>query len=193
MDYAENSKLMDQDMDELKEFIAFSGGFKTPTLFGSVPNQNLHSIGQNGQVDMIIVAPTVFMSKAEELADVHRGFELDPLSVEVVNINQVYNEFSSGMRDVTAIKWFMKMFYDRAKGNQAFMPKYLMLFGDGSYDNRNFTPGNTNLIPTFQSLNSLSPAGSFVSDDYFGFLSDDDVSRDSSLTAVKFNASIFWV
>lgn len=162
------------ETSELREFTAFSGGFLSPTLFGAVQNQNLHAIGQNGNVDMIIVAPSIFMSKAEELADVHRSFEADPLTVEVVSLNHVYNEFSSGMRDVTAIKWLMKMFYDRANGTEGSMPKYLMLFGDGSYDNRNFTPGNTNLIPTFQSLNSLSPAGSFVSDDYFGFLSDDE-------------------
>ncbi len=162
------------ETDVLRKFTAFSGGFLTPDLFGAVQNQNLHALGQNGNVDMIIVAPSVFLSKAEELADIHRSFEADPLSVEVVNLNHVYNEFSSGMRDVTAIKWFMKMFYDRANGVEGNMPSYLMLFGDGSYDNRNFTQGNTNLLPTYQSLNSLSPAGSYVSDDYFGFLSDDE-------------------
>lgn len=63
---------------------------------------------------------------------------------------------------------------DRANGNEAMMPRYLLLLGDGSYDNKNFTPGNTNLIPTFQSENSLSPVLSYVSDDYFGLLSDDE-------------------
>ncbi len=160
--------------DELKEFVAFSGGYKSVRLFGPVGNQNLHGLGQDGVVDMVIVAPTIFMDKAEELADIHRNYDPDPLNVEVVDVNHIYNEFSSGMRDVTAIKWFMKMFYDRANGQEPDMPSYLLLFGDGSFDNRNFTAGNTNLIPTFQSLNSLEPANSFVSDDYFGFLSDDE-------------------
>lgn len=160
--------------DDLREFIAFSSNYYSPNLVGSVKNQNLHALGLNEQIDMIIVSPSQFLAKAEELADIHRSFELDPLNVQVVAINEIYNEFSSGMRDVTAIKWFMKMFYERSAGVPENMPRYLMLFGDGSFDNKNFTVGNTNFIPTFQSLNSLIPADSFVSDDYFGFLSDDE-------------------
>jgi len=160
--------------EELREFIAFSGGFMSPGLFGHVPNQNLHALGVEEPVDMVIVSPGQFKEKAEELADIHRNYEPDPLNVEVVELQDVYNEFSSGMRDVTAIKWLMKMLFDRAAGNEDLMPRYLTLFGDGSYDNRNFTQGNTNFIPTYQSENSLSPTTSYVSDDYFGFLSDDE-------------------
>ena len=167
--------------ETLKEFIAFSGGFKTPVFFGPVANQNLHAAGSSGLINMLIVAPGIFMDKAEELADIHRSYEIDPLSVEVIRLEEIYNEFSSGMRDVTAIKWFMKMLYDRAGGNEALMPRYLLLFGDGSYDNKNFTPGNTNLIPTYQSVNSLAPANSYVSDDYFVLLSDGDGEESSDL------------
>lgn len=160
--------------NELREFVAFSGGFMTPGLFGAVPNQNLHALGVEEPVDMIIVSPSQFTARAEELAEIHRNYAPDPLNVEVVELQDIYNEFSSGMRDITAIKWMMKMLFDRAGGNEDMMPRYLTLFGDGSYDNRNFTPGNTNFIPTYQSENSLSPATSYVSDDYFGFLSDDE-------------------
>ena len=160
--------------DQLREFVAFSGGFMSPGLFGSVPNQNLHALGLEEPIDMIIVTPSQFFDKANELAEIHRNYVPDPLNVEVVELQDVYNEFSSGMRDITAIKWLMKMLFDRAGGNEEMMPRYLTLFGDGSYDNRNFTQGNTNFIPTYQSENSLSPATSYVSDDYFGFLSDDE-------------------
>jgi len=161
--------------DELREFVAFTGSsFKTPSLFGTVANQNIHALGLNGGVDMVIVAPAFMYSQAEELAELHRNYEEDPLNVEVVKLHQLYNEFSSGMRDVTAIKWLMKMFYDRSDGNPDLAPRYLLLFGDGSYDNVNTTQSNTNLIPTYQSLNSLSPVRSYVSDDYFGLLSDDE-------------------
>lgn len=161
--------------EELREFVAFTGsGYLTPYYFGEVANQNLHALGQNGSIDMVIVAPGQFMAKAEELADIHRNHPLDPLNVRVVRLQQVYNEFSSGMRDVTAIKWLMKMLYDRANGDETLMPRYLLLFGDGSYDNRNTGPGNTNLVPTYQSSVSLSPTRSYVSDDYFGLLSDID-------------------
>jgi len=159
---------------ELREFIAFSGGFLSPGLFGSVPNQNLHALGTEEPIDMIIVSPSQFLDRAEELAEIHRTYPPAPLNVEVIELQDIYNEFSSGMRDITAIKWLMKMLFDRAGGNEDMMPRYLTLFGDGSYDNRNFTQGNTNFIPTYQSENSLSPATSYVSDDYFGFLSDDE-------------------
>ncbi|HKL02459.1 MAG TPA: type IX secretion system sortase PorU, partial [Cryomorphaceae bacterium] len=159
----------------LREFVAFTpSNFLQPGLFGRVENQNLHALGLSSRVDMVIVSPGRFRSKAEELADLHRNYEFDPLNVEVVSLGAVYNEFSSGMRDITAIKWLMKMLYDRANGSEELMPRYLLLFGDGSYDNRNFTPGNTNLIPTYQSENSLNPVSSHVSDDYFAFLSDDE-------------------
>lgn len=159
--------------EHIREFIAFTGEYKKPALFGVVENQNLHALGGT-DIDMVIVTPANLVNKAEELADLHRNYERDPLNVEVVNLQKIYNEFSSGMRDVTAIKWFMKMLYDRSNGNTDIMPHYLLLFGDGSYDNKNFTPGNTNLIPTYQSANSLVPTKSYVSDDYFGLLSDDE-------------------
>lgn len=160
--------------NDLKEFIAFNGGFKTPGFFGRVENQNLHALGASERIDMVIVSPGILMKQAEGLADIHRNYEPDPLNVIVVRVEEIYNEFSSGMRDVTAIKWFMKMLYEKANGNEQLMPRYLLLFGDGSYDNKNFTAGNTNLIPTYQSVNSLSPAGSYVSDDYFVLLGDEE-------------------
>lgn len=161
--------------EDLREFVAFTGSsYLTPEIFGEVGNQNIHALGLNGGVDMVIVVPAFMYSQAEELAEIHRNYVPDPLNVEVVKLHQVYNEFSSGMRDVTAIKWLMKMFYDRAGGNPDQAPRCLLLFGDGSYDNVNTTQSNTNLIPTYQSLNSLSPVRSYVSDDYFGLLSDDD-------------------
>ena len=160
--------------NELREFVAFSGGYLSPGLFGHLENQNLHALGTEEPIDLIIASPGQFLDKAEELAEIHRNYEPDPLNVQVVKLQNIYNEFSSGMRDITAIKWLMKMLFDRAGGNEEMMPRFLTLFGDGSYDNRNFTQSNTNFIPTYQSENSLSPAGSYVSDDYFGFLSDDE-------------------
>lgn len=159
----------------LREFVAFTGAsFLSPIPDVKVQNQNLHALGTDGRVDMIIVAPPTLRARAEDLAELHRNYEPDPLTVNVVGLQQIYNEFSSGMRDITAIKWLMKMLHDRAGGNEDMMPRYLLLFGDGSFDNKNTTPGNSNLVPTYQSLNSLQPVNSFVSDDYFGLLGDDD-------------------
>lgn len=154
--------------DSLREFIAFnkSGIFLSPTVVGNVNNQNLHGVGQ---VDMIIVSNPLFINSAKEIESIHEQY--DNLTVETVTTDQVFNEFSSGRNDVCAIRDFMKMFYDRSTSEQD-MPKYLLLVGDGSYDNLTVLGSNTNYIPTYQSSNSLTPTSSFVTDDFFGLLDD---------------------
>lgn len=95
----------------------------------------------------------------------------------MVTPESIYNEFSSGTPDATAYRRFMKMFYDR-KTSEADAPKYLLLFGDGSFDNRKLTSAwksvdMSNMLLTYQTENSLS-SQSYVIDDYFGFLDDAD-------------------
>ena len=95
----------------------------------------------------------------------------------MVTPESIYNEFSSGTPDATAYRRFMKMFYDR-QTSEADAPKYLLLFGDGSFDNRKLTSAwksvdMSNMLLTYQTENSLS-SQSYVIDDYFGFLDDAD-------------------
>ncbi|HET6245981.1 MAG: type IX secretion system sortase PorU [Bacteroidetes bacterium] len=154
--------------DSIREYIAFnSDEFYLPSFSGKVVNQNLHGIGHP---EMVIVSHPLFINQAHDLAVFHktRG-----LSVEVVSTESLYNEFSSGAPDVSAIRDFMKMIYDRA-ANQNELPKYLLLFGDGSFDNKGKGFSNTNFILSYQSLNSLAPTSSYVSDDFFGLLDDDE-------------------
>lgn len=156
--------------DTLLEFVAHNGStYFTPQLVGKIGNQDLHGFGQ---YDMVIIAPAEFESYASTLADLHRND--DGLEVVLVRPEQVYNEFSSGAQDPTAIRSLMKMLYDRAGSDPALMPQYLLLFGDGSYDNMNRVADNTNVIVTWQTASSLSPPSSFVTDDYYAFLDDDE-------------------
>ena len=157
--------------DSLRSFIAYNGNsFLKPIVEGNdlgvVENQNLHA---TKQTDMVIVSHPKFLTYAEQLKRIHE--ELDGLKVTLVTTNQIYNEFSSGAKDVSAIRNFIKMLYDRA-ASQEDIPKYLVLFGDGSYDNRHDFPNNTNYILSYQSENSLSPTQSFVTDDFYGLLDD---------------------
>lgn len=155
------------ETDSLKEFIAIDGSvFYTPVVGGTIGNQNLHSLGAT---DYVIISHENFLTEANRLADFHRNNS--GLKVVVVTPKQIYNEFSSGSADLIAFRDFLKMFYDRATVPED-LPKYLLLFGDGSYDNKSVSTSNTNFIPTFQSLNSISLVGSYVSDDFFGFLDD---------------------
>jgi hypothetical protein len=63
------------------------------------------------------------------------------------------------------------MKYQRQKNGERKL-QYLLLFGDGSYDNRTPPPGNTNYIPTYQTPNSNVIISSFTSDDFYGLLDD---------------------
>lgn len=154
-----------------REYVAITNfNYPTPTFFGTVPNQDLHALVTGQTIDMVIVTHPRFYAEAMELAAYHTHHPVDPVYTEVVTNQQVYNEFSSGIPDITAIKDFMRMFYDNANGNEDLMPKYLLLFGDGSFDNRSRAESNTNFVLTYQTENSTDPIGSFVSDDYFGLL-----------------------
>ncbi len=155
--------------DSIRELIAFNGtAFHEPRLAGRVDNQNLHAMEP---ADLIIVCPEPFLDQARRLATFRS--ENDGLSVEIVSPGQVYNEFSSGAPDITAIRNFMKMFHDRA-GASGQMPRYLLLFGNGTIDNKDMLGFGGNILPTYQSDASLSPSNSFMTDDYFGLLADSE-------------------
>tara|TARA_B110000495_G_scaffold203873_1_gene230318 strand:- start:3408 stop:6719 length:3312 start_codon:yes stop_codon:yes gene_type:complete len=153
-------------LDILREYCAFENSFLTPNLIGMIENQNLHNISLD--VNYVIISHPIFLTQANRLSDIHEYY--DNLTSVVVTPQQIYNEFSSGMQDVAAIRDFLKMLYDRQNSNL----EYALLFGDGSYDNKDRIINNTNFIPTFQSTNSLSPVNSFVTDDFFALLDDDD-------------------
>jgi hypothetical protein len=156
------------EADSNKRFVAFNGsGFKRPSGAKLVPNQNLHALTQ---AEFLIVTHPDFWDDATRLADFHRSHYGQ--SVNVVRVGEIFNEFSSGAQDPTAIRDFAKMFYDR--GQQGGTPlRYMLLFGDGSYDYKAIqTPVNTNFIPTYQSRGSQLPTRSYTSDDYYGFLDD---------------------
>lgn len=132
-----------------------------------IKNQNLHALKN---LDYIILTHSLFKTEAEDLAVFHR--QTSGLKTKVVTNEDVYNEFSSGIPDITSIKNFMRHLYH----NRSFTDtlKYLLLFGDGSYDNRPNIQGNTNFILTYQTDNSISITQTLVCDDYFGYLDESE-------------------
>lgn len=161
--------------DSLKQFIAFTeSNFNTPSFSGNVPNQNLHATSTlTGRVDYIIVTHPLFLDDAGKLAELHKTKEgYVPV---IVTPDQIYNEFSSGAQDITAIRQFVKMLYDNASSNGWPLPKYLLIFGDASYlqKDRN-TSTNTNFVPIFETFSSASYTTSKCSDDFYGFLDDNE-------------------
>lgn len=162
---------------ELREYIAFANsGYLTPAAKGQVSNQNLHGLSN---IDYVIVAAPGHRQSAEALAEIHTGLGT---STVVVSQEEIFNEFSSGNPDVTAIRMLMKMLYDRAQGNTELMPQNLLLFGDGDFsNNKGMAAFNGANVILYETSESLSPAWSAVSDDYFVFLSDDDDESSSNL------------
>ncbi|MCJ8165649.1 type IX secretion system sortase PorU [Pontibacter sp. E15-1] len=157
----------------LREFVVFEGGniSTRPTALGKVANQNLHRLNEDGSLDFVIVAHPAFLQEANRLA-AHRA-QHSNMRVEVVTPGQIFNEFSSGAQDVTAIRDFMRMVHSRSakRGDEAL---YLLLFGDASYDYKDRSRNNTNFVPIYESRQSLHPIASYSSEDYYGFLDADE-------------------
>ena len=157
----------------LQRFIAFNPvatDLFRPKAVGKIENQNLHGIQK---ADMVIVYPKAFEAEVNRLAAHRRNF--NKLNVVTVQVDQIFNEFSSGAMDVTAIRDFAKMLYDRDENF-----RYLLLAGDGSFNHRNIgvdANKNANWVPVYETEESLSPIFAFPSDDYYGLLSPNEGNR----------------
>lgn len=153
----------------LKEFIAFdkNSGFKSPGEPIAVENQNVHGIPN---ADLVIVYHKDFEEAVERLAEFRRtsnGYE-----VATVRIDHILNEFSSGRLDPVGIRNFSKMMHDRNPAKY----KWLMLFGDGSFDYKDVYGFGRNFIPLYETLESHNPINAFPADDYFALLTEGDGS-----------------
>ena len=151
------------------------GALPIPEYVYNIMNQDHHA---DEPVDMIIIIPTnqQVLAQAERIKTWHE--ENDGLRTRIVPADELYNEFSSGTPDATAYRRYLKMFYDRAQTDQD-IPRYLLLFGDGAWDNRLNGADWTGCDPDdfllcFESENSFSHVNCFVSDDFFCLLDDEE-------------------
>lgn len=144
--------------------------FPIPNYVSSVRNQNLHGIGN---VDLVIITHNTLLQSADRLANFRRQY--NGYRVEVVTVDEIYNEFSSGQQDLTAIRDFFRMLYVRGNTNN-YPFRYALLFGDASFDFKDRIEGSAaqNLVPSFQSRESLNILESFVTDDFYGFLDENE-------------------
>ncbi len=143
----------------------------------SVNNQDikgtvfLNTDGEFQDVDYIIIANNNYVTQAERLAQINR--DQYNLNVKVLTLNEIYHEFSSGKQDVSAIRNMVQYVYQNASTPGERL-KYLCLFGDGSYDYKNRVPNNTNIVPTWNSSESFSLVSSFISDDFYGMMDENE-------------------
>ncbi len=163
---SESNSAWNAQLDTTRRFAVFSNyGFPEPAFVGRVDNLDLH---QYERADLVIATRAQYMEAAQRLANIHAD---EGLEVLVVTQRGVFDDFSSGSVDPTALKMLMMMLRDRAMQGGWAPPRYLQLFGDGTFANRSDLMA-TPFVVTYQSENSISPTSSYVSDDYFGFLED---------------------
>ena len=169
--FVDNSQIKYNSQDELRLFYAFNEATAmTPTKVGVVENQNLHSIND---VELIVIYHPTFENDIERYVE-HRS-SFGNLNVKAININHVYNEFSGGKVDPSAIRDLAKMVYDRTDNF-----KYLLLVGDGSFDYKQLTPDipDHNFIPVYETKESLDPIDGFPTDDFYALL---DINEGTNL------------
>ena len=162
--------------DKPREWTDLQGAsLPVPELVGSIANQDHHA---DSAVDMVIIIPATakLATEAQRLADYHKSH--DSLRVRIVRADELYNEFSSGTPDANAYRRYLKMLYDRAD-SEADMPTYLLLMGDGAWDNRMLSSNWSGYSPDdfllcYESENSFSETDCYVTDDYYCLLDDDE-------------------
>lgn len=139
-------------------------GIVSPKFVGTVTGRNLRTLSTPS---LLIVAHPNFVGQAQRLASYRSANGIPAL---VVNTQEIYDQFSGGRPDLSAIRDFVRFLYT----NQPTKLKNLLLFGRGSYDYKNRVFNNTNFVPIYESRNSLEPLATYSSDDYYGFLEDNE-------------------
>ena len=163
----------------LREYVVLANDdFYIPEAIDNsrVENQNLHAVQD---INYLIITNDELSSQAQRLADYH--IENSGLTTKVVIVDEIYNEFSSGSKDVTGIRDFVKYVYDSNTTNDKKL-KYVCFFGDASYDYKDRITNNLNIVPVYESIQSYNLAFSYVTDDFFVMLEDNEGTMLSSHT-----------
>lgn len=173
-----NFKFKD-DSGSLKEYVVLNqNDYYTPKALqnGKVPNQNLHALKD---INYLVITNSELSAQAQRLANYHQtnsGF-----TTKVVQLDAIYNEFSSGSKDITGIRDFLRHVYVTNSSEDKKL-QYVCFFGDSSYDYKDRITGNNNIVPVKMSENSFNLASSWVTDDFFVMLDENEGTMSASHT-----------
>jgi uncharacterized repeat protein (TIGR01451 family) len=126
----------------------------------------LHSVQSGG--DVVMISAGEFLSQLAPLVQLRKS---QGHSVALVNVQDIYDEFSFGEKDPAAIRTFLQT----ATKNWRRAPKYLLLVGDASIDPQNYLGlGSFDFVPT-----ALIPTDELVtaSDDWFSDFSNTGIAQ----------------
>ena len=163
---------------KLKEYVVLNqNNFYVPKPLQNsrVLNQNLHALKD---INYLVITNSTLSSQAQRLATYHQ--ENSNLTTKVVILDQIYNEFSSGSKDITGIRDFIHHLYDPTAVEEKKL-KYVCFFGDASYDYKERISGD-NIVPVKLSEISFNLANSWVTDDFFVMLEPNEGTMSSSHT-----------
>jgi Peptidase family C25/Propeptide_C25 len=129
------------------EYFCYSGeSFQSPDSIRKSHGSNLRDISQGA--DYIIITHPAFISVAQKLAD-FRSNNLAGFTnprVKIVNVFDIYDEFSFGLLDPFALQYFVKYAFENWQGPA---PTFVTLLGDMSYDYRPVYASNMpNFVPS---------------------------------------------
>ncbi|MBX7186324.1 MAG: carboxypeptidase regulatory-like domain-containing protein [Vicinamibacteria bacterium] len=109
----------------------------------------------NNEAEYLIITTEALKETAQTLA----AYRSD-LQAQVVDIEDIYDEFNFGIASPYAVKAFLSY----ARANWRIKPRYVVLVGDGTYDYKDTQGSGDNLIPPMM---ANTPAGLFPSDQWF--------------------------
>ena len=164
---------------DLKEYVALGQtDFYIPKTVenSKIANQNLHSLRD---INYLVITNSELSNEAQRLADYHQNNS--NLTTKVVALDQIYNEFASGSKDITGIRDFIKHIYDNNSTPDKKL-KYVCFFGDASYDYKDRLTSNNNIVPVKLSDVSFNLADSYVTDDFYVMLDANEGNMISSHT-----------
>nr|AIF20818.1 hypothetical protein [uncultured marine group II/III euryarchaeote KM3_94_C01] len=131
---------VDLPTDTSARFIAFiDDDVQTLSELTLMSNHSFTALrNQNPGVDHLVIGPEEFRSAAQPLID-HRG------SSRFIALAEIYNEFSGGNADPTAIRRFLQWTQEEWSDPK---PYFVLLLGDTDYDYRNITGESLSKVPT---------------------------------------------
>jgi len=183
-------------MGDLKTFVTVSSqNYFQPILSQNsrVNNINLKgTIFQNAQglfqdIDYLMLTTRSHLGQAQRLAQINR--DKKNLNVKVVILDEIYTEFSSGNPDIAGIRNFVKYVYDNASTPENRV-KYLCIFGDSSFDYKGRIASNTYNFPTWNAYSSFNLSSSFISDDFYAYVDDNEGTLDVFNNANKLDIAV---
>ncbi|MBK9165396.1 MAG: hypothetical protein IPM21_16100 [Acidobacteria bacterium] len=117
---------------------------------------------------LVVIAHPSLMTEATQWAAYRQS---QGISVKVVNVIDVFDEFGFGVLSSASIKSFLQY----AELNWTVRPGYVLLVGDASYDSRDYTgAGKWNMVPTKIVNTIFSETGS---DEYLADFNNDGLSE----------------